>query len=267
MISLPPTAVVRSQYVQMKFYRDFLLIFLLTCSTYADSAERVRVYAASSLTNVINEIAATFEAKSGIAVASVYGGSSSLSRQIEYGAPADIYISANSRWSEYLIGKQLAKRDNVTSITSNQLVVVSNQPLQSKLNPDDIESWRSALSGQRLAVGEPNSVPVGIYSKEALKSLGVWSDIYRSIAPVKNVRAALALAERGETPLAIVYLTDARLSDSVQIVASISPELHSPISYPAMLLSDNQQSRRFYQFLSSDTAKAIFLKHGFIEVD
>lgn len=243
-------------------------IFLLTSallltglSSALHAQEKIRVYAASSMTNAIDALVEQFEATRNITVSKVYAGTSSLARQIEQGAPADVFISANLRWTDYLIENGIVSSDNVSNLARNQLVVVSNDQID--LNLTQAESWELALDGGRFAIGQTQSVPVGIYAKEALQSMGVWEQIQRYSAPTNNVRTALALAERGEVPLAVVYLTDAKLSDTLNIAAFIPSDTHSPITYPIAKLNDDVATVSFVDYLLSSEGQAVLKQFGF----
>ncbi|MDF2154493.1 molybdate ABC transporter substrate-binding protein [Vibrio sp. CAU 1672] len=239
--------------------------FLLASFTANASAE-LKVYAASSLTNAIDQIADDFSHQHGVKVTTVYGGSSSIARQIINGAPADVFISANTKWMKYLVNAGLLRNDGVTNVTQNSLVVIA----PSFMLPRNFElyhgqAWVEALQEQRLALGEPMSVPAGMYAKQALQHIGVWPDVQRQIAPAKNVRQALTFVERGETRLGIVYKTDARLSDKVTVVAELPVDAHSKIVYPAAVINDSPLANQFVDYLHSAKAKSVFTRFGFRE--
>lgn len=241
----------------------FLLSAVLA-STPVWAKDTVNIYAASSMTNAVNDLISAYEADHDVDVIPVYGGSSSLARQIERGAPADVFLSANEKWVSHLIEKKIVKRDNVTLLAGNQLVLI--KPAKSEQKPFDVankQEWQSVLKDSRMAVGNTDAVPVGMYSKEALTNLGVWETVQPKLAQTNNVRLALALVERGEAPLGMVYKTDAILTDNVAIVSTFDPALHSAIHYPLVQITDKDASRAFVEFLESDKAKAVMEHYGF----
>ncbi|ELH4834603.1 molybdate ABC transporter substrate-binding protein [Vibrio harveyi] len=240
------------------------LVAILSVSSAANAATELKVYAASSMTNAVNDIAQQFETKYDVTVTPVYGGSSSIARQILNGAPADIFISANTKWMDYLVKSKAVKNDSVTNLVRNSLVLIA--PKASTIEPFDFSDanvWNQALEGNRLALGNPVSVPAGMYAKESLTNLGVWKKLERQIAPAKNVRLALALVERGEAPLGVVYKTDALLTDKVKVVGEFANDTHADIIYPAAIVKDSTQSEQFFEYLKSDDAKKVFAQYGF----
>ncbi|QFQ80593.1 molybdate ABC transporter substrate-binding protein [Vibrio harveyi] len=240
------------------------LVAILSVSSAANAATELKVYAASSMTNAVNDIAQQFETKYDVTVTPVYGGSSSIARQILNGAPADIFISANTKWMDYLVKSKAVKNDSVTNLVRNSLVLIA--PKASTSEPfdfSDANAWSQALEGNRLALGNPVSVPAGMYAKESLTNLGVWKKLERQIAPAKNVRLALALVERGEAPLGVVYKTDALLTDKVKVVGEFANDTHADIIYPAAIVKDSTQSEQFFEYLKSDDAKKVFAQYGF----
>lgn len=227
----------------------------------ASADDHLRIYAASSMTNVLNEIIESYESQSGVRITPVYGGSSSLARQIERGAPSDIFISANRLWMNYLVEQSVVEPSNMVVLASNQLVLVSSNP-DINVTLNSIDSWKAALGDSRLATGS-KAVPVGMYAQQAFESLNVWSELNDKIAPTNSVRMALALVEQGEAPLGVVYRTDALYSEDVYVVQSFPTELHEPIVYPMALLSDQPQAQAFYHFLRGDAVTKVLVKHGF----
>ncbi|WP_172580911.1 molybdate ABC transporter substrate-binding protein [Vibrio harveyi] len=240
------------------------LVAILSVSSAANAATELKVYAASSMTNAVNDIAQQFETKYDVTVTPVYGGSSSIARQILNGAPADIFISANTKWMDYLVKSKAVKNNSVTNLVQNSLVLIA--PKASTIEPfdfSDANAWNQALEGNRLALGNPVSVPAGMYAKESLTNLGVWKKLERQIAPAKNVRLALALVERGEAPLGVVYKTDALLTDKVKVVGEFANDTHADIIYPAAIVKESTQSEQFSEYLKSDDAKKVFAQYGF----
>ncbi len=240
------------------------LAALLTMSFSVNATTDLKVYAASSMTNAIDEIAHNYQDKYDVTVTPVYGGSSSIARQIMNGAPADVFISANTKWMDYLVDAGSIKGDSVTKLVRNSLVLVAPKSSESVyFDLSNAKEWQTALNGHRLALGNPSSVPAGMYAKESLTTLGVWNVIQSKVAPAKNVRLALALVERGEAPLGVVYKTDAQLTDKVKVVGEFANNTHNAIVYPAALVNDRIESRQFFQYLKSDEAKAVFTRYGF----
>ncbi|MEZ8577186.1 molybdate ABC transporter substrate-binding protein [Vibrio splendidus] len=246
--------------------RVILLTIALTSalsSSHLLAAEKLRVYAASSMTNAVNLLVEEFEKDHSVDVIPVYASTSSLVRQIERGAPADIFISANEKWMTHLVDRQLVSSDNVTNLCENELVLISPKEKPISLDLSNGDQWAKLLTNERLAVGNTMSVPAGIYAKEALETLGVWDDVKTRLAPSNNVRMALALVERSEAKLGIVYKTDALLSKEVNLVSTFPSNLHTPIRYPVAKLSDKVVAEEFYTFLNSEKAKDTLNSFGF----
>ncbi|EKN4603172.1 molybdate ABC transporter substrate-binding protein [Vibrio parahaemolyticus] len=240
------------------------LAAILSISFSTNAATDLKVYAASSMTNAIDEIAQDFKEKYDVTVTPVYGGSSSIARQIINGAPADVFISANTKWMDYLVDEGVIDSDNVTNLVRNSLVLIAPQSSSiAVFNFADAKAWEAALNGSRFALGNPTSVPAGMYAKESLTTLGVWKEIQTKVAPAKNVRLALALVERGEAPLGVVYKTDAQLTSKVKIVGEFASDTHAAIVYPAAVVKDSTESRQFFQYLKSEDAKRVFAHYGF----
>ncbi|PTO68009.1 molybdate ABC transporter substrate-binding protein [Vibrio splendidus] len=246
--------------------RVILLTIALTSalsSSHLLAAEKLRVYAASSMTNAVNLLVEEFEKDHSVDVIPVYASTSSLVRQIERGAPADIFISANEKWMKHLVDRQLVSSDNVTNLCENELVLISPKESPISLDLSNGDQWAKLLTNERLAVGNTMSVPAGIYAKEALETLGVWDDVKTRLAPSNNVRMALALVERSEAKLGIVYKTDALLSKEVNLVSTFPSNLHTPIRYPVAKLSDKVVAEEFYTFLNNEKAKDTLNSFGF----
>lgn len=227
--------------------------------------EPVTIFAAASTTDVLNEIAEAYAAKSGGALRPVLASSSTLARQIAQGAPADLFLSASVQWMDHLAEQQLLAPDSRVPLLSNRLVLVApaDSPLRLRLSAD--LPLRALLGDGRLAVGDPDHVPAGIYAREALQALGLWDQVADRLAPAANVRAALALVDRGEVSAGIVYETDAAISSRVRIVDAFPDEAVPPITYPLAIVAghDRPAVRAVYDFLKSDEAAAIFARHGF----
>ncbi|WP_434361750.1 molybdate ABC transporter substrate-binding protein [Parasalinivibrio latis] len=225
-------------------------------------AKDITVFAAASMTNALNQIVDIYNKDHADKAVVSYASSSTLARQISQGAPADIYISANERWMDYLQKQGLLndRRD----LAANELVIVSSLDNVKKVVPDakGIEDINKA---GRIAVGDPQHVPAGIYARQTLESLGVWNKVQNNLARANNVRSALALVERGESPYGIVYETDAEAAKNVHIVAVFPSSLHTPITYPAAMIGKepSKEVKAFYQFLNSAQAGKILQQHGF----
>ena len=222
-----------------------LLVLILTTSL---QAAEVRVMAAASLTDVLQEIARSYEKTSRDRIVFSFGASNVLARQIAAGAPADVFLSADERSMNRV---QTTAR---VSVLSNQLVIVI--PRDAKARP--LTSMRA------IALAEPSSVPAGIYAREWLQKRGLWNAVRAKVIPTDNVRAALAAVAAGNADAAIVYRTDARISKKVRVMETITDGPR--ISYPFAVLKDSDQpqaARRFLAFLQSNAARAIFVRHGF----
>jgi molybdate transport system substrate-binding protein len=226
----------------------------------------VVVFAAASLKNALDEIAANWSKDTGKPVPRIsYAASSALAKQMEQGAPADMFISADLDWMDYVQAKNLIKIDSRFNLLGNKIVVIA--PRDSKttnlvLKGDDLAK---ALAGGRLSMANIDAVPAGKYGKAALEKLGAWNAVKDSIAQAENVRAALLLVGRGEAPLGIVYSTDAAAEPNVRIVATFPADSHPPIIYPAALTkeSSNADAKAFFDFLRSAKARTSFEKQGF----
>jgi molybdate transport system substrate-binding protein len=222
------------------------------------------VLAASSLTDALNDIGPAFTAATHRGVKLSYAASSALAKQIESGAPADVFMSADTDWMDYLQTRNLIDIKSRRNVLGNRLVLISpaDSAVTIKIAPHF--ALGKLLGDGRLATGNPDSVPVGKYAKVALTNLGVWSDVQDKIAAADNVRAALALVSRGEAPLGIVYRTDALVEKKVRIVAEFPASSHDPIIYPvATTAVAHEGAADFVRFLLSPTAQAIFSKYGF----
>lgn len=243
------------------------LTLVAACSQPADTPDTpVRVFAAASLTDALSEVGAAYAAQGHPAPMFNFAASSTLARQIEQGADADIFISADEAWMEYLAARALIDTGARTTLLSNRLVLIApaDRPITLSIAPGF--ALRAALAGGRLAMADPASVPAGRYGRAALQSLGVWEQVSTSIAIAEDVRAALRLVETGEANAGIVYLTDARAAEGrVQIVGAFPPDSHPAISYPAAILRGRggEAAQAFHAFLSSPQAQEIFRRHGF----
>ena len=226
----------------------------------------VWVYAAASTTDALQDALAAFDAEGGPAPEAIVGASSAMARQIEHGAPADLFLSASPTWMQYLVDRGEMGADTPAELLENSLVVV----VPKGSHPTDLVAdagGLSALIGEgRLAMGDPTHVPAGIYAQAALESLGAWSTVEPQLARTHDVRAALALVERAEVPAGIVYATDAKASAQVDIVATLPLSAHPPIVYPLGIVRTRGEAagvREVFEHLLSPRAAEIFEAHGF----
>ena len=236
----------------------------LLCLSFTAAARPVTVFAAASLKNALDEAAADYVLAGNPKPAISYAASSALAKQIENGAPADLFISADLAWMDYLDRKGLLAPGTRRNLLGNRLVLIAptNHPV--KLQPAPGFPISETLGNGRIALADPNSVPAGKYAKAALQSLGVWEQVAPRIAAAENVRAALAFVARGEAPLGIVYGTDAAEEPRV-VVAGVFPSgTHPPIVYPiAALRAAKTGSAALLEFLEGPQARRIFARHGF----
>lgn len=232
-----------------------------------DGQSRVIVLSAASASTVVQNIANAFSSETGIDIRLSIASSGTLARQIDQGAPADIYISASSSWIDALKASGRLDPEYIRPLMRNRLVVVTpaSSPLNSLLNLSQPIAIKAALGGGRLAMGDPQHVPAGAYAMEALTNLGLWPVVRDKLALQANVRAVLAMVERGETPLGVIYATDAALTPNVKIAAIVPPKEHSPIQYTAAIVAGHSQpeTRAFFAALFDPTAQQIIGEHGF----
>ncbi|HVN99578.1 MAG TPA: molybdate ABC transporter substrate-binding protein [Steroidobacteraceae bacterium] len=231
----------------------------------AEQRDGVTVFAAASLTNVLQELGREYTASTGTTITYSFAATSLLARQIESGARADVFFSADQEWMDYLDQRGLVRRDTRRNLLGNRLALVApaGSTIELKIAPGF--PLRAALHGGRLATGDPDAVPVGKYARSALTTLGVWNDIADRLVRADNVRSALAFVARGEAPLGIVYLTDAKIEPGVRIVDLFPAGTHLPITYPiALTATANPQAAAFLEFLRGPAGSAAFGKYGFI---
>jgi len=227
--------------------------------------QELLVFAAASLANALDEIGMAYTQKTQQHVKFSYAASSALARQLEAGSRADAFMSADLEWMDYVQARNLIDRSTRRNVLSNRLVLVA--PADSKIELKIAPGFAlgAALgSNGRLATGDPESVPVGKYARSALTSLGVWNDVADRLVRADNVRSALAFIARGETPLGIVYETDAKVEKRVRIVDFFPEDSHPPIVYPvAVTAHARPATRQFIEFLQSSPAQETFKKYGF----
>ena len=224
------------------------------------------VFAAASLKNALDEIAAAWAKDTGKPAPRIsYAASPALARQMEQGAPADLFISADLDWMDYAAGKNLIRPDTRFNLLGNKIVLIAPRDSRTTTLALTGGDLTKALAGGKLSMGNVDAVPAGKYGKAALQKLGAWNSVKDSIAQAENVRAALLLVARGEAPLGIVYGTDAAAEPGVRIVTTFPAESHPPITYPAALTreSKNADAKNVLGFLRSAKARAVFEKQGF----
>jgi len=223
------------------------------------------VFAAASMKNALDEVDAAYTAKTGVKVIASYAASSALAKQIDQGAPADIFLSADTDWMDYATKQKTIKPDTRTNLLGNSIVLIA--PKDSSIDKVAIAPGfdLAKLAGQgRIATGDVASVPVGKYAKAALEKLGAWEAAAPKFAMAESVRAALTLVARGEAVLGIVYATDAKVEPEVKIVGTFPADSHPPIIYPvAATTSAGAGAAGYLDFLRTSAAKAIFEKYGF----
>ncbi len=239
---------------------------LLLLSTPAWSTDTIKVYAAASLTNALNALKAQYEKNHDVSIKTSFAGSATLAKQIEAGAPAHLFASADQQWMNYVQKRRLIQSGSRRDLLSNRLVLIApkNQTISVKLDAGVVNP---ALLNGRICTGDPASVPVGVYAKAALQKLGWWSALEKNIVATDDVRTALAFVERAECAFGIVYETDAKISEKVTVVARFPAHLHPPIVYPfALLPNASTAAQGFFQYLQSAEAQVIFNQYGFISL-
>jgi molybdate transport system substrate-binding protein len=244
----------------------FVLALALTPAISAFAQETtITVFAAASMKNALDDVDAAFSKKAGIKVAVSYAASSALMKQIEQGAPADVFVSADIDWMDYGSQKKLIQDPTRLNLLGNRLVLIApkDSPIGTIVIAPNVDLARIAGDG-RIVTADVRAVPAGKYGKAALEKLGIWSSVEPKLAMAENVRAALTLVARGEAPLGIVYETDAKVEPNVKIVGTFPADTHPPIVYPvALTATAKPASSQYLEFLRSQTAKAIFEKYGF----
>jgi molybdate transport system substrate-binding protein len=239
--------------------------FALLAPLPAQAQGKPVVFAAASLNTALDAIASDWQKQTGKSVAISYASSAALARQIEQGAPADIFISADLDWMDWAQQRHLIKADTRETLLGNALVLVAaaDANVAFKITPG--ADLAAVLGDSRLAVGEVNSVPAGKYAKEALEKLGMWRGVENKLAQTDNVRAALAFVARGEARFGIVYATDAKAEPKVKVVAVFPDSSHPPILYPAALTASSRHAdaAAFLAYLRSPAAVRRFSEQGF----
>lgn len=224
------------------------------------------IFAAASLKNALDEIAADWSKSTSKPMPRIsYAASSALAKQIEQGAPADMFISADTDWMDYAAKKDLIQADTRFNLLGNKIVLIAPRDSKATVDVKQGVDLATVLAGGRLAMGNVDAVPAGKYGKAALEKLGAWNGVKDQVAQSDNVRAALLLVARGEAPLGIVYATDATAESNVKIVGTFPEDSHPPIIYPAALTKDTKaaDARPFLDHLKSARARPAFEKQGF----
>jgi molybdate transport system substrate-binding protein len=242
---------------------SFSFILFVLAGTIPAKATELLVFAASSTTNAFSDVTLAYERKTGVKVRVSFAGSSKLAYQIYAGAPADLFLSANVGWMNYLEENGAIESQTRATLFSNSLVLI--QPIDGS-EPLTLETLGNNLSESRLAMADPDHVPAGIYAKQALMKLELWPRVVNRIAAMPSVRSAMALVSRGEAAAGIVYKTDAKIGAGIRVSAPIPANIHDPIRYPIAVVKGhlNPAVIDFLKFLKSDQAVKLFTNHGFL---
>jgi len=255
--------------MRLRLLSALIVLIGLATADGACAGESVTIFAAASTKPVLDALAPVLERR-GIVLKTVHAGSSTLARQIEQGAPADIYISANIRWMDYLIDRGLIAYDSRRTVATNQLVLI--------VGPKPFAAPRMAfgpgypldrvLQNERLAIADPDHVPAGIYGREALGTLKMWAKVQDRLARTRDVTSALMMVARGEARLGVVYASDANRSERVSVFAAFPPASHSPITYPGAIIrgQDRKAVRTVMDLLTSPEGQSAFKAAGFMGV-
>lgn len=256
-----PVASYRSAFTRLAVAPVLAISLLLPAAALAD---QVTVFAAASMKNAMEEVSGKFNEATGHDLAVSLAGSSALARQIQQGAPADLFISANPGWMDTLEEDGLIEQETRFDLLGNAIVLIAHGDAENVEIGAELD-LAGMLGENRLAMAMIDSVPAGIYGKAAMESLGLWDAVAPKVAQTDNVRAALALVATGEAPLGIVYATDAAATDKVSVIATFPADSHPPIVYPAAAVAghDNPAAIELLEFLHSPAARAAFEAQGF----
>ncbi len=261
----------------MKLFRQLNLVYLFTAlmglstihvsalPVVAESGE-VKIFAAASLTNSITELGEMYTKKTGVKVSPSFASSSTLAKQIENGAPAEVFISADLQWMNYLGDRKLLLEGSRFDLLGNRLVLICPISSDAKIKIEQGLDLARFLGNGLLATGDPDHVPAGKYAKAALEKLGMWPFVSNKLARASDVRSALTWVEKDEAPLGIVYSTDAAVSKKVRVVDYFPEDSYPKIVYPVALLKtgDSTQATGFMDFLKSSEGRKVFEKYGFV---
>jgi molybdate transport system substrate-binding protein len=246
-------------------FTAFVILWGSTFSPAAAQDKTLTVFAAASMKNALDDIDTAFTAKTGIKVNASYAASSQLAKQIEQGAPADVFVSADTDWMDYATSKRTINEPTRVNLLGNSIVLIA--PKDSRIDNVTIAQGfdLARLAGDgKIATGDVKAVPVGKYAKSALEKLGSWQAAEPKFAMAESVRAALTLVARGEAVLGIVYSTDAKVEPGIKIVGTFPADLHPPIIYPVAATSTAKpEARQYLDYLHSSAAKAVLEKYGF----
>ena len=239
-----------------RFLTRITLVLGLAYTAPMAVAEPLSVWAAASMKTAMDDVVDKWKGKLRL----VYAGTPTLARQIAAGAPADVFISANVDWMEHLVARDVVAAKDVQDVLTNRLVLIAPQSGLVDLRALDVTQ---ALAQGRFAIPMTSAVPAGIYGREALETLGLWSIVETRLVETENVRKTLALVARGEVPIGLVYLSDAMAEPKVHVVAEISPKTHADIRYVAAPLGANPKALKFLEYLKSEDVQKRFKSHGF----
>ena len=240
------------------------LLVLCAPAWAAEEKAAITVFGAASLTNVLQDLGDGFTAQTSIPVRFSFAASSTLARQIESGAPADVFFSADGEWMDYLQERNLIQRASRHDVLGNRLVLIAPLDSQAKLKIAADFPLLATLGPGKLSTGDPDSVPIGRYAKQALEHLGVWDSVANRILRADSVRSALAFVDRGEAPLGIVYETDALVDKNVRIVDTFPADTHPPIIYPLALTNlAKPDAAKFIAYLRGPAGDTAFVHYGF----
>jgi molybdate transport system substrate-binding protein len=255
-----------SRFPMSRFLASIACVLALLAGNGVDAQDKsVTVFAAASMKNALDDVDAAFTTKTGIKIVASYAASSALMKQIEQGAPADVFISADLQWMDYGSQHKLINDDSKVNLLGNKLVLIAGKDSSVgdvAIGPSfDLAKF---VGDGRIATGDVRAVPVGIYAKAALEKLGIWTSIEPKMAMTENVRAALVLVARGEAPLGIVYATDAKVEPGVKVVGVFPDDSHPPIVYPAAAtVNAKPEAMQYLDFLRSQAARTVFESYGF----
>ena len=244
----------------------FGLTFAILMTTSSFAADKINVFAAASLKNALDAVNVSWKADTGKEATLTYAASNALAKQIEAGAPADVFVSADLTWMKYLTDKNLIATGSDVNLLGNSIVLVASTNSMIDLKIEKDFKLADAIGDSKLAMANVEAVPAGKYGKAALEKLEVWASVESKVAQVDNVRAALKLVALGEATLGIVYATDAKAETTVKVIGAFPEDSHPPIIYPAGIVtaSQNADAAAFLKFMQSDKANAIFEEQGFV---
>ena len=250
----------------LRWPRIGLLWLAIGLALPAWAADQITVFAAASTTNVIQDLAALYEQQKSVKVATSFAAASALAKQIEQGAPADVFVSADLKWMDYLDGKDKIIKASRRDLLGNRLVLIAPKGKAFPVKLEKSFDLPGAFEGRWCSCGP--DVPIGRYSQQALTALGWWTALEPRLAAAPDVRSALAFVERGECAVGIVYETDAKMSDKVEVLGVFPADTHSPVLYPAALVQGAKPAAQgFLDFLLTPAAAKVFRQHGFTVLD